>query len=64
MNCLDCDQPAVGICTDCGAAICRDHVRVGTEGNTSLAPIGPAQPPVAATRPALRLRCFACDAPA
>ncbi|MYW93763.1 DUF2180 family protein [Amycolatopsis rubida] len=34
MHCLDCvlegqTRPAVGICTSCGAAVCRDCVRVG-----------------------------------
>ncbi|GAB3366129.1 DUF2180 family protein [Amycolatopsis echigonensis] len=34
MHCLDCSlanetRPAVGICTTCGAAVCRDCVRVG-----------------------------------
>ena len=38
MLCLDCNlvqmqEPAVGICVDCGAGVCRDHAVVRRRGS-------------------------------
>lgn len=43
MNCYDCDPgeqagPAIGVCHECGAGLCREHVRVTQDvvhGNAS-----------------------------
>jgi hypothetical protein len=65
VNCLDCHDtlvlvvPAVAVCTDCGAGVCREHaavrprraIRIGTMGREE--PVDP---------PARTVRCLACDA--
>jgi hypothetical protein len=59
MTCLDCGATsAVGVCADCGAAVCRDHVVVAVVHLTRIAPINrqmTVQPP------ARRLRCVTCN---
>ena len=65
MNCLDCaqaaawDRAAVGICRDCGAAVCLDHAVVRDRRRIRQAVIMyslPVEPP------ARVLRCTTCDA--
>jgi hypothetical protein len=65
VNCLDCaqtadrDRAAVGICRDCGAAVCRDHAVVRRRRRVRLAII---MRPVGVDPPARVLRCTTCDA--
>ncbi|NES17124.1 DUF2180 family protein [Micromonospora sp. PPF5-17] len=60
MNCLDCGAPAVvGVCVDCGAAVCRDHVVVAEVHLTRTMPINRQVPVQPAAR---RLRCTVCNA--
>jgi hypothetical protein len=60
MNCLDCGATGVvGVCTDCGAAVCRDHVVVAEVHLTRIAPINR---PVSVVPAARRLRCTTCNA--
>jgi hypothetical protein len=47
MNCYDCagdgrTTPAVGICTNCGAALCGDHARLETQDHGLAATTAPA----------------------
>lgn len=64
MNCYDCaahgqDTPAVAICADCGAALCRDHARLTPRWLTRTAAVMreiPVEPP------ARVIRCGICQA--
>ncbi|MFZ3474247.1 DUF2180 family protein [Streptomyces sp. 4.24] len=60
MHCLDCHMagtvsPAVGVCRDCGAAVCANHARV-TEREVRRRPL--LAPPV--ETPARTVHCFQC----
>jgi hypothetical protein len=62
MHCLDCTTtgaptPAVGICTTCGAAVCRGCVRVGFHPIGHSAVFSSADLSVTETR---QLACPAC----
>jgi hypothetical protein len=64
MNCLDCAAngqvtPAVGVCHDCGAGVCADHVVSGDRHLTRLEGIGMK---VKVEPPARLLRCEVCTA--
>jgi hypothetical protein len=64
MNCFDCASlghrvPAVGICSDCGAGICADHLRLSPHWLTRTAIINRV---VAVEPPARILRCPVCQA--
>jgi hypothetical protein len=65
MNCLDCAQlgsspePAVAVCTGCGAAICLSHVVVRERVLTQTAVINREVP---VDPPARVVRCTTCDA--
>ena len=64
MNCFDCaiedrSEPAVAVCTDCGAAVCLTHAHVTRRWLTTTMAINrtvPVQPPARA------LRCATCQA--
>ncbi|HEY7815429.1 MAG TPA: DUF2180 family protein [Nakamurella sp.] len=61
MNCYDCagdgrTTPAVGICTNCGAALCGDHARLETQDHGLAAT--PGNPTHHRTR---ALICASCD---
>lgn len=65
MNCYDCttqdhlDRPAVGVCHDCGAAVCEQHAAARTHHLTRSELINRA----VIVEPAARmLRCTTCDA--
>ncbi|MER6254959.1 DUF2180 family protein [Streptomyces sp. NPDC001584] len=60
MHCLDCrmagkTSPAIGVCRDCGAAVCANHARV-TEREIRRRPF--LAPPV--ETPARTVHCFQC----
>ncbi|GAA3567434.1 hypothetical protein GCM10022222_59240 [Amycolatopsis ultiminotia] len=62
MHCLDCflvgdDRPAVGVCTSCGAAVCRDCVRIGRHPITHVTGFSSADRSVTETR---QLACPSC----
>lgn len=71
MNCLDClsdsagywshgkEQPAVAICTRCGAGVCRRHAVVAAAPLTVTMPIARTIP---VDPPARRVLCRQCDA--
>lgn len=60
MMCLDCGATSVvGVCADCGAAVCRDHVVVAVVHLTRIAPINRQ---VRVEPPARQLRCTTCNA--
>lgn len=64
MNCYDCaahghDTPAVAVCTDCGAALCRDHAQLSPRWLTRTMAVMrevPVEPP------ARIIRCGICQA--
>ena len=65
MNCYDCatqdhlDRPAVGVCHDCGAAVCDHHAAARQHHLTRTGPINR----IVVVEPAGRtLRCTTCDA--
>jgi hypothetical protein len=59
MNCLDCGSTGVvGVCADCGAAVCRDHAIVAPAALTRRVPINRVVPVEPAGR---RLRCPVCN---
>jgi hypothetical protein len=65
MNCYDCAthdhlaRPAVGVCHDCGAAVCRTHAVARSHHLTRTATILRQE----TVEPAARvLRCTTCDA--
>jgi hypothetical protein len=49
MSCLECaaadnrEVPAVGVCRDCGAAMCLAHARIGHRAGHPAGTAGPAQ---------------------
>lgn len=62
MQCLDCTttgtpSPAIGICTTCGAAVCRGCVRVGFHPVNHRTVFGSAEQAVTETR---QLACPSC----
>lgn len=62
MICYDCatddrTTPAQAVCGHCGAAVCRDHVRVRPRLLTAFAGTGTAPP-----LPARRATCLVCRA--
>ena len=62
MNCLDCAahgqvKPALGVCHDCGAGVCADHVVSRDRHLTRLEGIGMK---VKVEPPARLLRCEVC----
>jgi hypothetical protein len=64
VNCLDCaldgiDTTAVGICTDCGGAVCLLHAVVTAQHRTVDAALNRR---IAIDPPARVLRCSTCDA--
>jgi hypothetical protein len=60
VNCFDCGSAGVvGICTDCGAAVCRDHVVAAEVHLTRIAAINRQ---VTVEPPARQLRCTTCNA--
>jgi hypothetical protein len=65
VNCYDCATrdhlalPAIGVCHDCGAAVCETHAVVRAHHLTRIATILREEP----VEPAARLlRCTTCDA--
>ncbi|WP_344306355.1 DUF2180 family protein [Fodinicola feengrottensis] len=58
MNCLDCNGPAVAICTHCGAGTCRDHTIVTIDHLTRTVPLNRQIQVEPAAR---RIRCHACE---
>ncbi|MEU3228046.1 DUF2180 family protein [Streptomyces sp. NPDC006976] len=64
MHCLDCysggrQTPAIGVCRQCGAAACAQHVQLGQQVLTCTKPINRA---VTIDPPARRLLCRTCSA--
>ena len=64
MECFDCAgldraAPAVGVCADCGAGVCRDHARVQARWLLRDMPIGRPEP---AGPPARTVLCSVCQA--
>lgn len=64
MNCLDCAEigapvAAVGICSQCGAAVCAVHSEISQQFLTCTKPISR---PVAIEPPVRRLLCSTCAA--
>lgn len=62
MNCYDCalngtTTPAVAVCTDCGAGVCADCVRVEQTDHTHTASPGVSSPHRTRT-----MTCASCDA--
>ena len=62
MRCLDCringrDRPAVGICTNCGAAVCEECVRIGRQEHTHTTGFSSAELSLTETR---QLACPEC----
>jgi hypothetical protein len=58
MNCLQCayddrESPAVGICLECGAAVCLTHARIGQR---QAPPVG-----LVTRLPARRVLCSSCN---
>lgn len=49
MSCLECaaaghrEVPSVGVCRDCGAAVCLAHARIGHRAGHPAGMAGPAQ---------------------
>lgn len=65
MNCLDCSLddrtvPAVGVCSDCGAAVCSDHASIRLHHLTRVVPLNRL---VLVEPPARVVRCLVCAAP-
>jgi hypothetical protein len=65
MNCYDCathdhlTRPAIGVCHDCGAAVCETHIVTRAHHLTRIATILREVP----VEPSARLlRCTTCDA--
>jgi hypothetical protein len=65
MNCYDCvtqdhhSRPAIGVCHDCGAAVCEVHAVTRAHHLTRVAMILREEP---VEPPARVLRCTTCDA--
>lgn len=64
MNCLDCHQsgeqtPAVGTCTQCGAAVCPQHSQSSRQFLTCTRPVART---VAIEPPVRRILCHQCAA--
>ena len=64
MRCFDCAalgslSEAVGVCGDCGAAICTDHAHVAVRWLVRMAAINR---PVRVEPPARAIRCGVCQA--
>ena len=65
MNCLDClntsttTKPAVAVCTDCGTAICRDHLVIQPRRLIRYGAMGREEP---VDPPARTARCTTCAA--
>lgn len=64
MDCFDCagldhTVPAVGVCADCGAGVCRDHARVQVRWLMRVIPMGGSEP---AGPPARSILCPVCQA--
>ena len=68
MNCLDCldclntsttTKPAVAVCTECGAAICRDHLVIQPRRLIRYGAMGREEP---VDPPARTARCTTCAA--
>ena len=64
MQCMDClmagrQEAAVGICSQCGAAVCLRHAQVGQQ---SLACTKPVYRTVVTRPPVRRLLCTPCAA--
>ncbi len=64
MNCFDCAAigtmtAAVGVCRDCGAGLCVDHVQVNARWLTRTAVINRT---VVVEPPAREIRCRVCQA--
>lgn len=62
MNCYDCARAgatatAVGVCSDCGAGVCADCVRVEHTNHAHV-----ASPGTSAARRTRTLTCPSCDA--
>ena len=63
MNCFDCaalgkTMPAVGICVDCGGAVCQAHARLSPHWLTRTAVINRI---VTVEPPARIIRCEVCQ---
>lgn len=58
MNCIECDQPAIAVCSHCGAAVCREHA---VEREHVMHVFLPIQQPVPIAPPARRIFCTVCD---
>lgn len=66
MNCLDCagkgrTVPAVGVCHDCGAGVCAEHLHVSPHWLTRTAAINRT---IVVDPPARLLRCTVCHSAA
>lgn len=64
MNCFDCaalgaEVPAVGVCVDCGAAVCARHAQVTARWLTRTEVINRV---VTVEPPTRTLRCALCQA--
>ncbi|MET9240905.1 DUF2180 family protein [Nonomuraea sp. NPDC003709] len=65
MNCLDCltgqhlDVLAVGVCVDCGAAMCLEHAYIEVVHRTTVVPLNRV---VQVEPPARLLTCMTCAA--
>ncbi|MEV7035766.1 DUF2180 family protein [Streptomyces sp. NPDC093272] len=62
MNCLDCDSdgrqtPAIGVCRQCGVAVCGHHSKLSEQFLTCTKPLNRR---VAVEQPVRRLMCRAC----
>ncbi|MFF1676176.1 DUF2180 family protein [Streptomyces sp. NPDC058256] len=62
MNCLDCDGigaqvAAVGVCSQCGAAVCPVHSEISQQFLTCTKPVSRT---VAIEQPVRRLLCSTC----
>lgn len=62
MNCLDCQDsstqaPAIGVCHQCGAAVCAEHVVVQSKRLSCLRAVARV---VVIDRPVRRVLCRAC----
>ncbi|MEU9247682.1 DUF2180 family protein [Streptomyces sp. NPDC048385] len=62
MNCLDCysaarQTPAIGVCQQCGAAVCSQHAELTEQFLTCTKPVYRT---VAVDKPVRRLLCRAC----
>ncbi len=64
MNCFDCGAlgtatPAVGVCVECGAAVCARHAQITARWLTRTEPINRV---VTVEPPTRILRCTLCQA--